>query len=124
MTRRLPQTTTSSSRAAQRPRSPREYSLPLPSHTPSQDGRELNVAGPNRDVILKLLAFTLAMIVVPIGSYFATVNTVFKGKQAAVLFWGPARLSNAGRQWQCTLANRLTQATRPMRAAWRPSWPM
>jgi vacuolar ATPase assembly integral membrane protein VMA21 len=32
-----------------------------------------------RDVILKLLAATLAMIVVPIGSYFLTVNTVFKG---------------------------------------------
>ncbi|KAJ4396903.1 vacuolar ATPase assembly integral membrane protein vma21 [Gnomoniopsis smithogilvyi] len=31
------------------------------------------------DVILKLLAFTFAMIVVPIGSYFATVHTVFKG---------------------------------------------
>ncbi|KAK9769745.1 hypothetical protein AB5N19_07707 [Seiridium cardinale] len=31
------------------------------------------------DVIIKLLAFTLAMIVVPIGSYFATVNTLFKG---------------------------------------------
>ncbi|KAG6363294.1 hypothetical protein INS49_008391 [Diaporthe citri] len=31
------------------------------------------------DVIVKLLAFTFAMIVVPIGSYFATVNTVFKG---------------------------------------------
>ncbi|KAK8050259.1 Vacuolar ATPase assembly integral membrane protein VMA21 [Apiospora phragmitis] len=31
------------------------------------------------DVIVKLLAFTLAMIVVPIGSYFATVNTLFKG---------------------------------------------
>ena len=35
----------------------------------------------NRDVILKLLAFTLAMIAVPIGSYFVTVNTVFKGEQ-------------------------------------------
>lgn len=33
-----------------------------------------------RDVIVKLLAFTFAMIVVPIGSYFATVNTVFKGE--------------------------------------------
>lgn len=32
------------------------------------------------DVIVKLLAFTFAMIVVPIGSYFVTVNTVFKGK--------------------------------------------
>ncbi|KAI1846851.1 hypothetical protein JX265_004821 [Neoarthrinium moseri] len=31
------------------------------------------------DVIMKLLAFTLAMIVVPIGSYFATVHTLFKG---------------------------------------------
>lgn len=33
-----------------------------------------------RDVIVKLLAFTFAMIVVPIGSYFVTVNTVFKGE--------------------------------------------
>ncbi|KAL1878661.1 vacuolar ATPase assembly integral membrane protein vma21 [Diaporthe australafricana] len=31
------------------------------------------------DVIVKLLAFTFAMIVVPIGSYFVTVNTIFKG---------------------------------------------
>ncbi|KAK0632440.1 vacuolar ATPase assembly integral membrane protein VMA21 [Immersiella caudata] len=30
-------------------------------------------------VIVKLLAFTFAMIVIPIGSYFATVNTLFKG---------------------------------------------
>ncbi|KAH6646347.1 vacuolar ATPase assembly integral membrane protein VMA21 [Truncatella angustata] len=30
-------------------------------------------------VILKLLAFTLAMIVVPIGSYYVTVNTLFRG---------------------------------------------
>ena len=40
---------------------------------------------PDRDVILKLLAFTLAMIVVPIGSYFATVNTLFRGKQSSPL---------------------------------------
>lgn len=32
-----------------------------------------------RDVILKLLAFTFAMIVIPIGSFFATVHTIFKG---------------------------------------------
>lgn len=32
-----------------------------------------------RHVIVKLLAFTAAMIVVPIGSYFATVSTIFKG---------------------------------------------
>ncbi|KAK4042534.1 VMA21-like domain-containing protein [Parachaetomium inaequale] len=30
-------------------------------------------------VIMKLLAFTLGMIVIPIGSYFVTVDTVFKG---------------------------------------------
>ncbi|KAK5172110.1 vacuolar ATPase assembly integral membrane protein vma21 [Saxophila tyrrhenica] len=30
-------------------------------------------------VIAKLLAFTAAMIVLPIGSYFMTVNAVFKG---------------------------------------------
>ncbi|KAK0734095.1 hypothetical protein B0T26DRAFT_635831 [Lasiosphaeria miniovina] len=30
-------------------------------------------------VIFKLLAFTFAMIVVPIGSYFLTVDNVFKG---------------------------------------------
>ncbi|KAG9253606.1 VMA21-like domain-containing protein [Emericellopsis atlantica] len=32
-----------------------------------------------KDVIYKLLGFTLAMVVLPIGSYFATVNTVFNG---------------------------------------------
>ncbi|KAI0186007.1 vacuolar ATPase assembly integral membrane protein VMA21 [Xylaria flabelliformis] len=31
------------------------------------------------DVIIKLLAFTLAMIVIPIGSYFVTINTIFGG---------------------------------------------
>ncbi|KAI2633697.1 VMA21-like domain-containing protein [Hypomontagnella submonticulosa] len=31
------------------------------------------------DVILKLLAFTFAMVVIPIGSYFVTVNTIFRG---------------------------------------------
>ncbi|KAH6650831.1 vacuolar ATPase assembly integral membrane protein VMA21 [Chaetomium tenue] len=30
-------------------------------------------------VIMKLLAFTLGMIVIPIGSYFVTVDTVFNG---------------------------------------------
>lgn len=29
---------------------------------------------------MKLLAFTLGMIVIPIGSYFATVDSVFNGK--------------------------------------------
>ncbi|KAI1188860.1 hypothetical protein F5B17DRAFT_393683 [Nemania serpens] len=31
------------------------------------------------DVILKLLAFTLAMVVIPIGSYFLTIRTIFHG---------------------------------------------
>ncbi|OTB02337.1 hypothetical protein M426DRAFT_24815 [Hypoxylon sp. CI-4A] len=31
------------------------------------------------DVIFKLLAFTFAMVLMPIGSYFLTVNTIFKG---------------------------------------------
>ncbi|KAL2144147.1 hypothetical protein VTI28DRAFT_9522 [Corynascus sepedonium] len=30
-------------------------------------------------VIMKLLAFTLGMIVIPIGSYYVTVDTLFKG---------------------------------------------
>jgi hypothetical protein len=30
---------------------------------------------------MKLLAFTLGMIVIPIGSYFLTVDTVFKGME-------------------------------------------
>ena len=33
----------------------------------------------SRSVIYKLLGFTLAMVAAPIGSYFMTVNTVFKG---------------------------------------------
>lgn len=33
-------------------------------------------------VIYKLLAFTFAMIVVPIGSYFVTVNTIFSGNSS------------------------------------------
>ena len=32
------------------------------------------------DVIYKLLGFTLAMVVLPIGGYFLTVKTVFRGE--------------------------------------------
>jgi vacuolar ATPase assembly integral membrane protein VMA21 len=32
-----------------------------------------------RSVIYKLLGFTVAMVAIPIGSYFATVNVVFRG---------------------------------------------
>jgi len=34
-----------------------------------------------REVIVKLLAFTFAMVVVPIGSYFVTVNTIYRGEE-------------------------------------------
>ncbi|KAM0242602.1 hypothetical protein ACHAPO_001024 [Fusarium lateritium] len=33
-------------------------------------------------VIYKLLAFTFAMVFLPIGSYFLTVNTVFNGNSS------------------------------------------
>lgn len=32
-----------------------------------------------RHVIVKLLAFTFAMVVVPIGSYFVSLNFIFSG---------------------------------------------
>ncbi|ETN37326.1 uncharacterized protein HMPREF1541_08317 [Cyphellophora europaea CBS 101466] len=54
--------------------------------TPSQGGAD---PGPSdtspavpADVIYKLLGFTLAMIVFPIGSYFFTLKTVFKAGNA------------------------------------------
>ncbi|CAM1507267.1 Fc.00g069080.m01.CDS01 [Cosmosporella sp. VM-42] len=61
-----------------------------------------------RDVIIKLLAFTFAMIVVPIGSYFATVHTIFKGT-----FSHPQNLF--------LLAN-SSQATHLLRVDWLPLW--
>ncbi|KAI0482654.1 VMA21-like domain-containing protein [Xylariaceae sp. FL0804] len=45
---------------------------------PSSSSSSIAPAVPT-DVIVKLLGFTLAMITVPIGSYFLTVNTLFKG---------------------------------------------
>lgn len=33
-----------------------------------------------RDVILKLLGFTAAMVIAPIGMYFLTVDSIFKGE--------------------------------------------
>ncbi|KAH7326472.1 vacuolar ATPase assembly integral membrane protein [Stachybotrys elegans] len=35
-----------------------------------------------KDVIIKLLGFTFAMIFVPIGSYFMTVHTIFQGNSS------------------------------------------
>lgn len=45
---------------------------------PQEERSDIAPAVP-KDVIFKLLFFSLAMICVPIGSYFVTVNTVFKG---------------------------------------------
>lgn len=36
-----------------------------------------------RSVIYKLLGFTLAMVAAPIGTYFMTVNMLFKGLPSA-----------------------------------------
>lgn len=46
-----------------------------------EEKSNISPAVPN-DVIFKLIAFTLAMIVVPIGSYFVTVHTIFKGNSS------------------------------------------
>lgn len=43
-----------------------------------QDTSETNCL--HSDVVVKLLLTTLAMIVVPLGSYFVTLNLVFRGK--------------------------------------------
>jgi len=45
---------------------------------PSPEKSDIAPAVP-MSVIAKLLGFTFAMMVVPIGSYFATVNTIFGG---------------------------------------------
>ncbi|KAF4510512.1 hypothetical protein G6O67_002392 [Ophiocordyceps sinensis] len=48
---------------------------------PPDEKSDISPAVP-KHVIFKLLGFTLAMIVVPIGSYFLTVGTVFKGNSS------------------------------------------
>ncbi|KAM4059420.1 VMA21-like domain-containing protein [Hirsutella rhossiliensis] len=48
---------------------------------PPEEKSNISPAVP-KHVIFKLLGFTLAMIVVPIGSYFLTVDTVFKGNSS------------------------------------------
>ena len=54
-------------------RTPHDLSLSPTSHM------SLDITDHNRHVIFKLLGFTLAMIVGPIGTYFLTVDHVFKG---------------------------------------------
>lgn len=58
------------------------------------------------DVILKLLGFTLAMIVLPIGSYFASVDLIFKGTVDP-----PPHMFVHGRALDC--CNRLSRAAPP-----------
>ncbi|RPA96204.1 hypothetical protein L873DRAFT_1811844 [Choiromyces venosus 120613-1] len=48
----------------------------IPGTNPRNDTKSLAVPG---SVIAKLLLFTMAMVVAPLGSYFLTVNTVFSG---------------------------------------------
>ncbi|KAL1852783.1 hypothetical protein VTK73DRAFT_9157 [Phialemonium thermophilum] len=48
------------------------------SSPPASERSNISPAVPT-DVIVKLLAFTLAMIVAPIGSYFLTVDNLFGG---------------------------------------------
>ncbi|PHH67278.1 hypothetical protein CDD81_3047 [Ophiocordyceps australis] len=50
-------------------------------HDQSEQKSNISPAVPTH-VIVKLLAFTFAMIVVPIGSYFLTINSLFKGNSS------------------------------------------
>ncbi|PKS06360.1 hypothetical protein jhhlp_007108 [Lomentospora prolificans] len=45
---------------------------------PASESSSIRPAVPTH-VIVKLLVFTLAMVVLPIGSYYASVDTLFKG---------------------------------------------
>ena len=42
---------------------------------------------PCRSIIFKLLAFTVAMITFPIGSYFLSVDLIFGGMSRILLTW-------------------------------------
>jgi hypothetical protein len=66
----------------------------------------------NSETIYKLLAFTLAMVVIPIGSYFLTVHTVFKGLP-------PSFCHLAAR----TLTIYIGKAIRHMPEDWLLLWP-
>lgn len=54
-------------------------SHPIHQHSPCRVWMKTRLTRSNRSVIYKLLAFTVGMVVLPIGSYFLTVNTVFRG---------------------------------------------
>ncbi|KAB8302042.1 hypothetical protein EYC80_005494 [Monilinia laxa] len=48
-------------------------------NTPDMGGKSNIAPAVPAHVIFKLLGFTLAMIVIPIGSYFLTLNSIFQG---------------------------------------------
>ncbi|TID16465.1 vacuolar atpase assembly integral membrane protein vma21 [Venturia nashicola] len=50
-------------------------------HAPADGPSDIRPAVES-SVIYKLLAFTFAMVVFPISSYFLTVDTIFKGKSS------------------------------------------
>jgi hypothetical protein len=53
-------------------------------------------------VIYKLLGFTLAMVVGPIGTYYLTINTIFRGRSPGwrCLVIGGARGTLFGCAWE------------------------
>lgn len=61
---------------------------------------------------MKLLGFTLAMIVVPIGSYFLTIDSFFQGSVTPI-----NSLVSAAQRVRLTFAH---QEIRRMRERWPP----
>ncbi|KAF1811363.1 hypothetical protein P152DRAFT_474957 [Eremomyces bilateralis CBS 781.70] len=54
-------------------------STPMDVPPPNSDEKSNTTPAVPTPVILKLLGFTFAMITLPIGTYFASVNTIFGG---------------------------------------------
>jgi len=68
-----------------------------------------------RGVIVKLLLFTMAMITLPIGSYFLTVNTIFKGMLCTVLIHATQiPISYLSHRSNIDIAKNKRQATQPL----------
>jgi vacuolar ATPase assembly integral membrane protein VMA21 len=61
-----------------RQRAPRSDKPSPSSSTASLEPSDIRPAVPN-SIIAKLLVFTLAMVTVPLGTYFLSVRTVFQG---------------------------------------------
>ncbi|KAF2096464.1 VMA21-like domain-containing protein [Rhizodiscina lignyota] len=58
---------------------PRDPASPEKDETVDAAGNSVIAPAVPTPVIVKLLGFTLAMITLPIGTYFATVHSIFKG---------------------------------------------